>query len=142
MKTSIKISSKNKAISHVQVRYPTDDDMENYNNLELTSSEDCSPSSEDWINTIISSTSIVDIKEDDNNSLHNKLVSKVPISAINHTKYYKEPTKETLADLWSIDIENAQRTLDATTQKHLKITSGDLHQRFQANSHQRQYNQL
>ena len=79
--------------------------------------------------------SIEDINEDNNNYLYNKLVSKVQISAIHHTKYYKELTKETLADLWSIGIETARCTLDATTQKHLKVTSGDLHRRFKTKAH-------
>ena len=57
MKESIQISPTNKALSHVQVRHPIDDDMESYHHLELTSSEDCSPSSEDCKNTVISSTS-------------------------------------------------------------------------------------
>ena len=136
MKKSIQISPTNKAISHVQVRYPTDDDLEDCNHLELTSSEDWSPSSEDWNQTTISYTTTEDINEDNNNYLHNKLVSKVQISAIHHTKYHKELTKETLADLWSICIKTAQRTLDATTQKHLKVRSGDLHRRFKTKSHQ------
>ena len=74
--------------------------------------------------------------------LHNNLLSKVQVSAINHTKFHKELTKESLADLWSIGIETAERTLKATTQNHLRVNSGNLYRQFHTRVRQRQYNQL
>jgi len=75
-------------------------------------------------------------------NLYHRLISNVNISAILHTKYHKEITKESLAELWSIGIDVAQRTIDTSTQNTLRVTNCDLHHRFQTKAHQWQFNQL
>ena len=104
MNKSVKLTPTNKPISHVQVRYPTDDDLDNCHHFELTSPDDWNPN-EDFPDNFIASVN-TEQSNDSSNTLYNDLLSKIQISAINHTKFHKELSKETLAELWSIHIQN------------------------------------
>ena len=63
------------------------------------------------------------------------------ISAVKHTSH-GELTPEYLSKLWSINIENAKRTLRATTQESIRILQGKITRRVQTRAHQNRYNQL
>ena len=131
---SVKLSPTNKSINHVKVRYPSDYDLDNYPHLSLTSEDNWDPNE-----TTSDEISAITLYSD---NLYHCLISNVDISAILHTKYHKEITKESLAELWGIGIDAAKRTIDVSTQNTLRVTNGDLHRRFQTKAHQQQYNQL
>ena len=75
----------------MQVRYPTDDDLDNCHHLELTSPDDWNPNKGLLDNYITSINT--NISDNPSNIVYNDLLSRVQISAINHENFHKELIK-------------------------------------------------
>ena len=60
------------------------------------------------------------------------------ISGVQHTRT-SDLTAEQLADLWSISLDSAKRTLSATDQESLNILEGKITRRIKTKAHQRRY---
>ena len=131
----------------LNTRYPTNFELENCQYLQLTSLDEWNPYHEDE-NIAISDVSAFhfDFEKDTDNfldsDLYLRLLDSVNVGAINHTSS-RSMTPENLSKLWNIPIKSASKTLDATTQHHIKtINNGKIHRRSRTEPHQRQYRQL
>ena len=128
----------NKAINHLHVRRPTEQEMNECLHVHLTSSDDWDPN--DF--SISSITSAQNDIHPDSDDLASMLMKEIKICAIHYTKQRKELDKESLSRLWHIGITSAEETIKATTQHHIRVQQGKLQRRFKTRAHMRQYKHL
>ena len=124
-------------ISFLPVRKPTADELENCITLELTSMEEWDSTLFDDLDRGIRALSL----EDELIDFDSVLKSHIYISAIRH-KAGREVDSPSLAKLWDIGIEAADKTLTSTTQNYIRKLSGKISRRVKTYGHQRQYKQL
>ena len=127
-------------IPHLEVRYPTDDDFERCEEIELTSEFDMwDPSSEDW-----TSTSSLLISNEVNSELKDDFDSKILYACISSLRRESasDVNANDLSKLWNIFIRDAEMTLNSTTNNSIRLNEGRLSRRYKTEAHQRQYKQL
>jgi hypothetical protein len=118
-------------ISYLSVRYPTDYDLDEFPHLDLTSDLDWDPDSLQGIERGISS---INAGTFDSTLYH-------VVNALKHS-VRSDVSPEDLSSLWGISMEDAIRTLKATTHDSLRILEGKINRRVRTKAHQRLYNQL
>ena len=123
-------------ISFLQVRYPSEADLDELQHLDLTSALTWNPDAFDGINRGVFSSCVG--FEDFDFTFHRDLL----INATSHRRTTADVTPENLSRLWRIDLEAAKRTLQATTQDSIGIREGKIHRRVRTQAHQRRYKQL
>ena len=132
----------NGPVPFINVRYPTDDDMDSMPHIHVTSEDRWNP---EILSTTRTSVSGVEhqISENDSYWMSNILSDNVNISGVNHVNS-KALSPEYLSTLWSIPIHVAKRTLDATTQDNIRFKdgSGNVLRRVKTRPHQSRYRQL
>ncbi len=135
-------------ISYLPVRFPTDEDLDFGEYIELTSPDEWTPESLDILNTRIASSVSTHANDNDdslfNNPgelLHFDYALHRYASALKH-KYTKDITPEQLANLWGISVNAAKRTMSCTDLDHIRITQGQMSRRVKTRAHQRLYKQL
>ena len=132
-------------ISHLQVRYPSDEELEFCTELEVTSSDD-------WVPAMCEQTARKDLTT---SALHASMnESACELNDFDHMLYYarvingvthtrtSDITSEQLAKLWSISLDSAKRTLSATDQESLSVLEGKITRRVKTKAHQRRYKQM
>lgn len=126
-------------ISYIPTRFPTDQEIENCLPLQLTSTEEWSPHSVDFMTNELAAGDesafiapdrqvyAIQSKYIANNTscmsnilLSNVNVTHANISAASSGTRVSSTTKETLSRIFHIGLETAKRTLDATTQMAVK----------------------
>ena len=126
----------NGPISYLPVRYPSDNDLDHCQQLDLTSAINWDPSSFDGLNRGVASSSVIF------NDFDVYINQELNVNAISHRKTTSDVGAEELARLWKIPIEYAKRTLNATSQDSIRIAEGKIHRRVRTKAHQRRYKQL
>ena len=127
-------------IPYLEVRYPTDDDLERCEEIELTSKFDMwDPSSEDW-----TSTSSLVISNEVNSQLKDDFDSKVLYTCFSNLRRESasDINANELSKLWNISTRDAEMNLNSTTNNSIRLKEGRLSWRYKAEAHQRQYKQL
>jgi hypothetical protein len=121
-------------ISYLPVRYPSDFDLDNFPHLDLTSDLDWNP---DCLQGMEKGVHMLHAHQENDfdAALHHT------VNALKHS-VRSEVSPEDLAELWGISLENATRTLKATTQDSLRILQGKIQRRVRTKAHQRLYRQL
>ena len=132
-------------ISHLRVRYPSDEELEFCTELEVISSDD-------WVPTMCEQTARKDLTT---SALHASMnESACELNDFDHMLYYarvingvthtrtSDITPEQLAKLWSISLDSAKRTLTATDQESLSVLEGKITRRVKTKAHQRRYKQM
>ena len=154
----------NGPVPYLPVRAPTDADMEDCVHLDLTCGDhawdpDCLTTTDRGISSVSHSyyrddsltrleidnfrqREMLDLEYDLlGYDIGDSLCESAGVSAIKHTSH-GELTPEYLSKLWSISIENAKRTLRATTQESIRILQGKITRRVRTRAHQNRYCQL
>ena len=142
--------SMNGPISYLPVRFPTNEDMEFGEYVELTSSDNWNPDSLELSgvrnNHVSSMTMNIDGSKSDYEVLPLELCNPDQ-SMYRHAcaakhKYTSDVTAEQLSKLWNIPVKVAERTLKCTDLDHIKISQGSMYRRVKTRAHQRRYKQL
>ena len=113
----------------------------------MTSPDEWNPYDEDEDIAISDVSSLYfDCETDTDNfldsDLHLRLLDSVNVGSIKYSSS-RSMTPESLSKLWNIPIKSVGKTLDVTTQHHIKTTSnGNIHHIYRTKPHQRQYYQL
>lgn len=128
-------------IPYVNVRYPTQDDMDRYPWLSLTADGAWEPYD--------SSFTIADTQAypshtnfDDTPCFYDAIVNSSTISGLRRESRNATVTPEMLAKLWRIPISLARHTLSATTHSSIRSQEGSLSRRFRTDTYQRRYRRL
>ncbi len=134
-------------VSYLPVRFPNDEEMNFCERLELTCGDSAwDPSCLNGLNQISATQTIPSSPLEDEllqSNLYSDLSEKVFINAISHsTSMGQHQSPESLAKLWHIGLEAAQRTLKATTQDSIRVGTGRVHRRVKTKAHQSRYKQL
>ena len=134
----------NGPVPFVSIRYPTDEEWDTCPHIHLTPEEG-------WeMNLIPLSHKVSSVQADEHivdsfllqRDLLDRLRDTIQLSGITH-KNKSSLDAESLASKWNISIENARRTIDATTQRHVRLlASKNVYRRFKTLTSQRQYRQL
>ena len=137
----IRLPLRNKGpIPHLNVRYPTNDDLDRCEYIELTSeSEQWDPSDEDCgeVKSLVTQNCTY---FDHENDFDFNLVS-IYVASLRRD-YAAELSPDNLSRLWNISLKDAQLTLDSTVNKAVRLNEGRLSRRYKTEAHQRQYKQL
>ena len=138
-------------ISYLPVRYPTQEEIDEYEHIELTDSQaEWDPHCLDGLHKTMSSVfvhSSCDISLFSSGdellypSLYENLCHSVMISSLNHRKI-SDITPEHLATMWKIPLHHARLTLKATTHSSVQLNEGMLSRRFKTKVHHTRYRQL
>ena len=122
-------------VSYLPVNFPTDDEMSRCRHVNLTSEETWDP---DNIPNVSKFTSDIDAQEMVNgcDSDFDLKFLKFNASSL-HKKSVSSVTPESLSNTWRISLDDARRTLKATTQTSLRVSDGKLYKRFKTKAHQR-----
>ena len=131
-------------VPYIPIRYPTDEDLDGTcPTIHLTAEEgwnmDLVPLSH-HVSSYSSETELDAylLKTD----LLARLHDTIHLSGITHNNELSTKP-EILASMWDISLENARRTIDNTTQRHVRLLSNtSVYRRFKTLTHQRQYRQL
>ena len=137
----IRLPLQNKGpIPHLNVRYPTDDDLDKCEHIELTSEFDMwDPDDEDCshINSLMASDySCGGCDGDFDTRLMYAYVSSL------RRDYTSDVNTDDLSRLWNISLKDAELTLKATTNNSIRLNEGRLSRRYKTEAHQKQYKQL
>ena len=128
--------SLNGPVSYVQVRYPTDWDLDNCKHLDLTSSD--GPWDPSKMMSVQSLGRIIDNKD-----IHTLYVSRAhKVQGLSRLSDSKQLTPEYLSRLWNITLKDAQLTIQATTQNSIRSNEGIRSKRLKTLPHQKLYRQL
>ena len=112
----------NGPVPFISIRYPTDEEWDTCHHIHLTAEEG-------WDMNIIPLNHKISSLESEENILDsyllhrdllNRLHATVQLSGISHNNK-ASINPETLESMWNISIEDARRTIDATTQRHLRL---------------------
>ena len=137
----IRLPLQNKGpIPHLNVRYPTDDDLERCEQIELTSEFDMwDPNGEDCGEA--HSLAVIDGLDD---GCEGDFDSKLMYSCISSLRrdYASDVSPDDLSRLWNISLKDAELTLRATTSNSIRLNEGRLSRRYKTEAHQKQYKQL
>ena len=125
-------------VSYLQVRYPTDEELNSCQHLELSCHD--SP----W--EPMAFGQLPDYNREGSNTEHTtdfyqSLVASVRISAVSHDSY-SSVTPEHLATKWGISLESAKQTIISTTQHIIRTTTGPVPKRYRTRAHRSRYRQL
>lgn len=136
-------------ISYLPVRYPSDLEIDECIHLQLSSGDNqWDPFSLQGFQ--LSATSV---KRDDLSTVSDfdlsiiqsdmceDIVTGINFSALHHSSR-KLLSPEDLSKLWNISIEAAKRTIDKTTQDHIRTHKGHPNRRIRTSAHQNRYRQL
>jgi hypothetical protein len=134
-------------VSYLPVRFPNDEEMNFCERLELTCGDAAwDPSCLNGLNQISATRTTPSSPLEDEllqSNLYSDLSEKVFINAISHSTFMgQHQSPESLAKLWHIGLEAAQRTLKATTQDFIRVGTGRVHRRVKTKAHQSRYKQL
>lgn len=136
------------AVSFLPVRYPSDDDMENGIDIELSDDSPWDPTMFGNNMSLSVSQVVTDILKDDieselmlNPSMAEIWNEQLLVSAVSHD-VRPDMDAEKLASLWHISLENAARTLRCTDMDRIRKLKGKIHKRFKTKMHQKRYKQL
>ena len=134
-------------VSYLNVRYPSDDDLEYSPHYDITSRDI------PWEPESLSTISSVDTKIDSYMNDTPNEVEKCTLQSFNSNlirvissysrKLKSKISPEALSKRWKLSLQNARNTLQSTTQNFLrKVDYRDAGKRFTTRAHQRQYHQL
>ena len=132
-------------IPYVRVRYPTDEDMENYQWIELTSKEEWKPyhlGNESISSVLSNNLEKIKGKEDREDLFINDINYNVLISAIGLRQSESSLTPERLSKMWRIPLLTAKRTIEGTTHRFIRTSEGHLSRRYRTDTHSRRYRRL
>ena len=132
----------NGPIPFVHIRYPTDDDLDNYKWIELTSPSEWNPYPDSSISSISSS---VPYNTYDNNiqaRFYDQLTQSITISSVDSRPKKNTLSPEKLSNLWKIPLHNAKRTLNATTNNYIRTNEGKLSRRYRTDLFQKRYRRM
>lgn len=137
-------------VSFLDVRYPSDWELEHWDRLEITSGDgtwdptffeqsnlEKDFTTMEWSDEdpVISSMMMYDLYYDIA-AMHKSIHS---LSKLN---FRSEVTPAMLSDLWGVGLKQAKRTLGCTTQHSLRLLYGQISRRVKTLPHQRMYRQL
>ena len=137
----------NGPIPFVRIRYPTDSDLDEYEWIELTSTSEWIPYSNE-LSTVSSTCSYANITNYTNQdlrrpiNLYSKIRSDMIISSVKVNKRAGELSPETLSKLWKIPLRLAKKTLNVTTSNYIRTNEGRLSRRFRTDIFQKRYKHL
>ena len=131
----------NGPIPFVHVRYPTDEDLENYKWVELTSHSEWNPYPDSFVSAIAESPSST-FDSDCQSLFYDNLVQSINISSIASKSKKSSLSPEELSSLWKIPLQHAKRTLNATTNSYIRTNEGRLSRRFQTDLFQKRYRRM
>ena len=141
----------NGSISYLPVRYPSEQELEECERIVLTDGEaEWDPHCLDGLSRAVSGVLIphdYDPQEhfldDELLSVHlyDDLISSIQVRAMKHRRL-NDITPEALAKMWRIPIQDAKRTLDATTHDAVQLNQGMLTRRYKTRVHHTRYRQL
>ena len=127
-------------IPHLNVRYPTDDDLERCEQIQLTSEFDMwDPNDEDCGE--ISSLTIENVTTNNYEVDFDTRLMNACIASLRRD-YVSDINSDDLSRLWNISLKDAELTLKATTNNSIRLNEGRLSRRYKTEAHQRQYRQL
>ena len=131
-------------IPYIPIRYPTDDDMNNYTWINLTSSGEWNPYNEGNDTKSVSNIFTNDYHDEYESiiNVHDRLLDTIIISGIQQTRRLNQLSPERLSKLWKIPLSVAKRTLKITTHNSIRTKSGNLYSRYRTNTYQRRYRRL
>ena len=125
-------------IPFFHIRYPTDEDLDNLQWLELTSTGAWEPYKENFsISNIITQNDPLS-----DNDLYTQINNSVIISGISCRGKEGTLTPETISKLFHVPLELAKRTLQVTTHTSLREHHGKLSRRLRTDTYQRRYKRL
>ena len=136
-------------ISYLPVRYPSEEEMEFCQHLEL--SDPSSPWDPSSLNGYNTESKSVQVSATCTNTIEDELMlpyllddlsENIIVGAIQHSPRDKSLLPETLSKLWDISLHAARDTIRSTTQDHFRVQKGQLYRRYKTRAHQRQYRQL
>ena len=133
-------------IPYIRVRYPTDDDMENYHWMELTSKEEWKPYEllEKGVAglNLTNDLDTMSGEKDSHNSFIDSIDNHIVVYAIKMNETKNTLTAEKLSKMWRIPLLTAKRTIEGTTHRLIRTNEGHLSRRFRTDTHARRYNRL
>ena len=128
-------------IPYINVRYPTQDDMDRFPWLSLTADRTCEPYD--------TSLTVADIQTypgrtnfDDSPCIYDALINSSTISGLRRESRHCTLIPEMLAKLWRIPIPITRQTILATTQQSIRSQEGNLSRQFRTDTYQRRYRRL
>ena len=127
-------------IPYVRIRYPTDEDMENYQWIELTSKEEWKPyhlGNESISSTLSNNLENIKGKQGRGDLFINDIDYNVIISAIGLRQSKNSLTPERLSNMWRIPLLTAKRTIEGTTHRFIRTNEGHLSRRYRTDTHSR-----
>ena len=127
----------NGPIPYVHVRYPSDDDLESYKWIELTSSSEWNSYPDSLISASSQSTLQVTYDNDAQSHLYDCLIQSINVSSVQSRSKKTTLSPEDLSALWKISLQNAKRTLNATTNNYIRTNEGRLSRRFRTDLFQK-----
>ena len=132
----------NGPIPYIPVRYPTDDDLENYKWIELTSTSEWNPYPNSSISSILQYSPHSTYDNDLQNQFHDALLQSINISSVATSSRKNTLSPEDLSALWKIPLQNAKRTLNATTNNYIRTNEGRLSRRYRTDLFQKRYRRM
>ena len=131
-------------IPYVHIRYPSDTDLDTYEWVEITSSSEWVPYTDDILNysyhTRLNSSITTDC--DIQNSMYYDAKNTIVIHKVSSVKKDTSLSPESLSKLWKIPLQAAKRTLGVTTSKHIRTNEGKLSRRFRTDIFQKRYRRM
>ena len=132
-------------VPYLPIRYPSDEDMETCQHLDITPNELWDPSHIGICSTSISHNPCYDKYSHDKNifncDLYERMEKEVNISGYTRTPTRGAFTPELLSKLWDINLNSARKTHAATTHDHIRLIN-HAGKRVKTLAHQRAYKQL
>ena len=130
--------------SHLHVRYPTTDEMNECPRLELTGRSWEPYENKFGIESSITKTLTFSPWEKNISDMTYRMVQSVITYDISSVSKIDKSniTDATLAYSWGISLDCAKKTLTSTTHESLRVSDGFFHSRYRTGVHQRRYNQL
>lgn len=139
---SIPISYKG-PIPYIRARYPTDHDLEHYEWVELTSPSEWNPyPTSETTHSIFKTSTSNGFDMDSRSRLYDQLTETITISNVQSNNRTSGLSPEELASLWKIPLQNAKRTLNATTNNYARTNEGRLSRRFKTDLFQKRYRRM
>ena len=130
-------------IPFIHTRYPTDEDMNSYEWVQLTPESIWNPHQVDVnVNHLSSYNDEQYVTFSDIGSLCSNIEERTLVSSVYVQSKSSTLTPERLAKLWRIPLPLAKLTIDATTYTSIRTNEGRMSRRFRTDLYQRRYRRL
>ena len=132
-------------VPYLPIRYPTDEDIDSCQHLDITPNELWDPSHIGISSILYQPNEYYDKYSHDNDvfncDLYGRMEDKINISSYRKTSDNQDFTPELLSELWDIGLPCARKTHAATTHDHIRLVNS-AGKRVKTMAHQRAYKQL